>query len=107
MAFPFGFTGASAAGACPIPKRRKPPDEAAFRRVASKGVYAGGGSIAEGVPERKFVQNSGLVQQVRQATEARSATLNADRRFASKLFGPDKKYFERREPYWRRCVSDR
>jgi hypothetical protein len=56
----FRVTGASAAGACPIPKRRKPPDEAAFRRVASKGVYAGGGSIAEGVPERKFAQNSGL-----------------------------------------------
>ncbi len=31
-----------------VRKRRKPPDWAAFRRVASKGVYAGGGSIAEG-----------------------------------------------------------
>ncbi|WP_286291203.1 hypothetical protein [Aminobacter sp. SS-2016] len=31
-----------------IRKRRKPPGEAAFRRVASKGVYAGGGSISEG-----------------------------------------------------------
>ena len=36
-----------------VRKRRKPPDWAAFRRVASKGVYAGGGSIAEGQGERK------------------------------------------------------
>ena len=47
MAFPFAFFGASAAGLWSLPKTSKAAGWAAFLRVASKGVYAGGGSIAE------------------------------------------------------------
>jgi hypothetical protein len=41
-------TGASAGPALALPKTSKAAGLAALRRVASKGVYAGGGSITEG-----------------------------------------------------------
>jgi hypothetical protein len=47
----------------PVPENVESGRRAASHRVASKGVYAGGGSIAEGKQPRKFprwLQNGAL-----------------------------------------------